>query len=194
MMKKLLILTLVLSLATVANAQLSGVQLSYSGVTNGAGVSTAVDVLVCTEIIIDVHGPANYGFTGYVIIEGNPPNSVEWGDAIGAAAPGFYVKSGYPIKYAGAGDMGGVNARYVETDWGYGYEIVVAQSVGPNTGGLEFDFAFHCSGPGYVTVSLWDDSQGYASAQDTIVLNQQIPEPLTITLLGLGGLLLRRRK
>jgi hypothetical protein len=44
-----------------------------------------------------------------------------------------------------------------------------------------------------VKITLWDVGEGYGSPQDTIIVHQ-IPEPTTMLLLGLGGLLLRRRK
>ena len=62
---------------------------------------------------------------------------------------------------------------------------------------------FHCESPTDVTLTMVagtggiDYSTGTDIAEGTIlgtVLIHQIPEPMTIALLGLGGLLLRRRK
>jgi hypothetical protein len=49
---------------------------------------------------------------------------------------------------------------------------------------------FHCEAPGDVTLTLTGDVSGVF---DTQVIHQ-IPEPMTIGLLGLGGLFLRRRR
>jgi len=193
-MKKLLIFMLVLSLATVANATI--VQLSLGGVTNGAGTTQEITVPVCTELVIDVHGPAAINWAGYIIIQGDPPADGEWGDAIGppyTIASGFYAKSGYPAVLPAAG----VNAsatRYSEAGWGWGYELTAVGAPGfPVPGGEEFDFMFHCrTAPSDAVITLWADDD-YVMPKDTIIVHQ-IPEPATIALLGLGGLLLRRRK
>jgi hypothetical protein len=53
---------------------------------------------------------------------------------------------------------------------------------------------FHCDGPGDVVVSLVHFNADFAvdGVMDSIVIHQ-IPEPMTMGLLGLGGLFLRRR-
>jgi len=52
---------------------------------------------------------------------------------------------------------------------------------------------FHCTGEGDVILLLFDPDT--LEMYDTQVIHQvPIPEPMTVVLLGLGGLLLRRRK
>ena len=60
---------------------------------------------------------------------------------------------------------------------------------------------FHCEGVGDVTIELWSLKETAvasgiyeADALMDSVLIHQIPEPMTLALLGLGGLFLRRRK
>jgi len=57
------------------------------------------------------------------------------------------------------------------------------------TGMLVNEIDFHCDGPGDVTLALVNDD---GIVIDTQVIHQ-IPEPLTLALLGLGGLFLKRR-
>ena len=57
------------------------------------------------------------------------------------------------------------------------------------------NFLYTAQSAGHATVRLWDlGMDGYLSRiTDSVVINQ-IPEPTTIVLLALGGLLMRRRK
>ena len=57
--------------------------------------------------------------------------------------------------------------------------------------GTWWDIVLHCDGEGDVIITLYDYSGWYVI--DTAVVHQ-VPEPMTIALLGLGGLFLRRRK
>jgi hypothetical protein len=200
MMKKLLIFMLVFGLTSMSFA-LTGIELSLAGVTNGEGNTQETTIEVCTEIVIDVHGPAAYDWLGYCIIEGEADELItdivggEWGDNIGPYTANndfYYEDSGYPVVQAAAGDMADA-LRYVESGWGWGYELTAAQGTGDVPGGEEFRLLFHCFATGDVTITLWDDSEGYDTPQDTIIIHQ-VPEPMTIALLGLGGLLLRRRR
>jgi hypothetical protein len=57
--------------------------------------------------------------------------------------------------------------------------------------GKWWDLELHCEGPGDAIFDLYDSS-GYVLI-DTITVHQ-IPEPMTISLFGLGAVLLGRRK
>jgi hypothetical protein len=80
-----------------------------------------------------------------------------------------------------------------------------------SAGGIAADhILFHCDGPGTVILSLLEDGnlppgatveadsgfnlsliEGYGTS---VIIHQIVPEPMTLTLLGLGGLFLARRK
>jgi len=204
MMKKLLILMLVLGLTSMANGILinvnGNVQLSVDGATNGFEDTMETTVVVSTELVIDVTGPYDGDYAAVVCIMADPipqPTGAagEWGDDLGPtySTGYYYVKSGYPIVYAAAGDVGLAFARrYEYDDWGWGYELSAASAT-HTPGGKQFEMIFHCVAEVDVTIQLWDSTVWPLTAADTIVVHQ-IPEPATMLLLSLGGLLLRRRK
>jgi hypothetical protein len=98
-----------------------------------------------------------------------------------------------PVVLDAAGDLGSVPVYTAEPDPGYG--LTVAMSPGgipPVAAGPQFNFDYSYSGDlaEGTTISLYVDPY-FAVLADSV---QIIPEPMTVMLLGLGGLLLRRRK
>ena len=175
-MKKLLVLLCVFALATVANATI--LELSIDGATNGAGTTANTTLVVSDEITIDVYCSSHDGIAPdyWLGIEGQNPDTGEWyrsTETLYAAGPQGVVMTNGTI-----GDA-----------WYYNY----VQDPGTDVGevGKWFDVVFHCTGEGELLINLYDPS-GY-NVIDTIAVTQ-IPEPMTIALLGLGGLLPRRRR
>jgi len=188
-MKKLIVLVLVLCMTSGAYAALSGIELSVDGVTNGPGIVMEIELGISEYLGIDVHGPAGYSYTGYVIIE----------EAGGAGGEWVTDQEHPAVLRPAAGDDAAMIVPYFEGGWGDGYEVTAAAFTGDPAGGKQFQMLYHCLGPDseWVRISLWDvneDDPDYLVGQDFILIHQ-IPEPMTIALLGLGGLfVLRRRK
>ena len=168
-MKKLLALLLILGMASMANAAIS---LTVAGADVGPEV-----------LISDLEG-ARIGVSsteggssplGYVIVE-------EGG--AGVLADGVVV--------AAAGDPAlAYTVPYTEAGWGAGFEWAAANT--PTvavTPGEWFNYALNGAAVGDV-VSLFVDPE-YGTPADTFTVI--IPEPLTLSLLGLGGLALLRRR
>ena len=185
-MKKFVIVMLVLGIATAANATLSLV------VDLGGGyedLESSDVVLEPTDYIwigvySDVQGVAGAPgqYNAYVAIPGDGagnPAPGSWTGNIAVYSPPA-IAAAYAVPYGytfGADWVSGVNADGVPTN----YSDI----------GVGFGYEFHCDGEGPVLIELHDGTMG--NVVDTLIIHQ-IPEPATIALLGLGGLLLRRRK
>jgi hypothetical protein len=105
---------------------------------------------------------------------------------------GLYVNSGGNVSsplnsYAAAGDLRAIQQW---TGWN-GVDITIGQGMGdPITTGVWFDMAY--DGDVGDTFDIYDYTQ--STTTTPVGTLSVIPEPVTIALLGLGGLFLRRRK
>lgn len=167
-MKKFLVLILVLGVASAANATLS---LSL----DGGPAPDEITIASSDTVTIDVHTDVGV-------------NSLSYLD-IGYISEGTYSLSN-PRLGPAAGDFPGSFSGYVPGDYDE-FEITSAWlPASTKQAGDIFLVDLHCEGEGDVVVALYD-SQG---AMIDFMTIHQVPEPMTIALLGLGGLLLRRRK
>ncbi|MBN2592459.1 MAG: PEP-CTERM sorting domain-containing protein [Sedimentisphaerales bacterium] len=164
MMRKLLILFLVLGLASTANALLIKVD-------DLEGESFEVD----TQATITVVSEDTSSWLGYIIIEEGGAGSLE--NVVILDAAGDNASTG----------------PYTEAGWGTGFELSASTLTDPTIGiGTQFSVDYVGEVGDTATISLFVDPEyttPVASVNVTVV-----PEPMTVILLGLGGLFLRRRR
>jgi len=122
--------------------------------------------------------------------------------ALAASMQGATISGGYIVNPANwtillYEDAFGAGVPLPEGENGiFGGIFTPPATVFPADGTLVDGIIFHCEGPGDVIISLYElngDTLEIMGVLDTVVVHQ-IPEPITMTLLGLGGLFLRRRK
>ena len=178
-MRKLLILMLVLGMASMANAALS---LLVGGADPGPGIT--LDQSDTIWIGVDNVSPTGQGmFDVFVIVAedgGGPEAGGSW-----TSASVLYTPPGVPA----------ISASYFGYMTGFGDTWYLVNS-SPTThvagAGLTGEFEFHCDLLlDDVVVNLVD--AGTFQVLDSLAITQ-IPEPMTMALLGFGALLLRRRK
>ena len=166
-MRKSLVLILVLGMATTASAVIVEVN----------GQTGEVLVLPDTFATVTVIGEDAANTLGYLIV-----------DVGGSGA------LSNPEVLAIAGNKAGAEAYNDEPDWGLGFMLTVASTSVPTDvePGTQFSLSYHYSGQlaRPTTISLYMDPEYEVPAAQVSI----IPEPMTVVLLGLGGLFLRRRK
>ena len=192
-MRKLLILIVVLGMASMANATL---QISVDG--DSAPVDSEIYITEASQtLVLDVHTDVTMDYTGTYLLmtvdaaEGTLSGGVP---TQGGTSSNLDAYANYFMYYAGV------------TSTMYGYYPFTSGVAGnvSDTGetttfdGLIYDeILFHCEAlTGDTVISLYSSSNsgpGTWSLDDQVIIHQ-IPEPMTMVLLGLGGLLLRRRK
>jgi len=167
MMKKVLVLMLVLGIASGANAALS-ITTQDSG---------------AFEIVKDTTATFN-------IANSEGTNYTTWIELVGDAAS----YSGDPT-FTAAGNPNGDSVVNYYPDYAGWYEINVTSfnPDNPIVAGDQIAVALLGQTVGTVTLNVYaSDGATLLATQDIQVI--PVPEPLTIALMGLGGLFLRRRK
>jgi hypothetical protein len=176
-MKKLLILMLVLGMASAANAASAELYLK------SGGLSTLPATAIGTTITVDL----------YVDVDLAGINKVDFGfgTATGTMTKGSWFNAG---STSSAGDDSSgtsiVDAYWNKSGGAADYQkdtIMYSFSVGVTTGGtiLPIMNTGDAANRGFTQ---------YTAAENTYTPLTILPEPMTIALLGLGGLFLRRRR
>ena len=170
-MKKLLLLVLILGLTSVASAAYSYNWSASQGV-------------VGTAIVLDIDRTAHTGSWGYAFKMYDPDEGGvgDIADMTGAAFGGAQ----------GSAPPAAISAYSATYD---GYDLtagaVSAEGTDVYAAGTMFSLTIMPSATGTLTITNYDTD--YVTPIDSATITI-IPEPMTIALLGLGGLFLRRRK
>jgi hypothetical protein len=170
-MKKLLVLMLVLGMASWANATLAIINNGDGTVDIECDVTLTTSDYIYATLVIDVtEGTVSGGAIESSLVSGNGDT---WQLGIGDDAEGYY----YPVP-------SGMNGVYMN-------ELIYTGTFASGTTlfeGIDVTLS-DSSGTIYVYI-IPEDFSNYGTMDDSLL----IPEPMTIALLGLGGLFLRRRR
>jgi hypothetical protein len=159
---------LVLGLASAANATL--VSLSMDGTNASDGTE---DILEDATLTVYCLGDDQSGMEYLDMLKGKATMTM-------------------PTEHTNAGDMASVSDYSTGTL--YDFELTAADSGGSYVAGIHFVAVITATGNTDDTFKLeiLEGTSPYDSIDDIVFTI--IPEPMTVALLGLGGLLLRRRK
>jgi len=192
-MKKLLVFTLILCLASMAGATL---QISVNG--NPDPIDSTIVLKPSDEIIIDIHNvgaPLADSLTMALIVD------TAAGTLSGGITNPAYDGSGNALVFLAGpyGDPVPPEERPFPMlegkNGGWGGIAVFSGSIPADTW-LVDQVIFHCHALGDAVIELikLDDASGLPTGvvYDRVIIHQ-IPEPATMLLLSLGGLLLRKK-
>jgi hypothetical protein len=191
-MKKLMILMLVLGLAPFANA---GIVLSVNGVTTSPNtnytkvVTLSVNVTDTIGIYNDTVGDTieSRNFGAYLDFENPSVGNYILGTCTkGPAAGDFSVDDGFYTFDSGGNYTGGdfeeLSFMQAWLPWT------------PEVAGTMINIPYTAAKVGTVYLTLWDSRVNFATTPVDTLIVYQIPEPMTIMMLGLGGLAIVRKR
>ncbi len=187
-MKKLLILMLVASLSALANGQM---MLSISVNGNPEPLDSYYVLVPSDTLMLDVYASPGWVTGGpddkyWAIVTDPHCATVSGGVAVIPPAPDMSMilpTADWDEVFPGEGGV-------------FGSIAGSPSSPSPAPSGTYFDeILFHCeSNNGDTLIQLWTTLDFETFNLEDVVIIHQIPEPATIALLSLGGLLLRRKQ
>jgi len=194
-MKKLIVLFAILAMVSVASAGIVDIQISSL---NGLPITAVKEITITPSTTVDMQitftGPATeWAYSVGAMLNVTGPATVDVSQAVRNPLYEAWAEVITPatnsIIEASAQDIG----------------PLIPQGNGPTPVILVSNLLLHCDAVGTVTVSLSDDAVFGSMITDvnwnpvdwsygTGVIIHQVPEPMTLVLLGLGSLFLARRK
>ncbi len=180
-MKRLLAFMLILSLASVTNA---GLQISVNGIPEP--IDSQINICPSDILILDIwtNSVISPGVgEGYWALGCNPVD----GTVTNGGLPTNVVPKYQPLS----GVIGAINFE----GGVFGGIVMTGEIPQIDAGDVIYDWMeFHTEGQGGdVVISLWFDIYSIPVLHDSVNVHV-VPEPTSMLLLGLGGLLLRKRQ
>ncbi|UCF43819.1 MAG: PEP-CTERM sorting domain-containing protein [Planctomycetota bacterium] len=182
-MKKLLVLMLVLGVTSAANA-------AISFKIEGSDAPSSISVAQGATVTIQIYSTTTENYMVYVGMD------ISTMSAFGSPSGSHTYKGSDNGPDGGnAGETGAITA-YFESGWLDGYEVRTQSTAGQVVAGIQHTVSFTAPmADGSTRVGMFRPPNYSWDADELDVLTINVPEPMTIGLLGLGGLfLLRRRK
>jgi len=197
-MKKFLVLMLVLGMASLASAAPTSLQISVHYDPPGGEpwdpdnpLESEIWLLVSETIILDIWTTTEIytqcGLEGYFVLGVDPAYGTLSG---GITVEPWNAETSIALYGDGSGDT-----YLPPPEQGILGAISTFLPQGSGVTGTVFNgIEFHCEAEGDAVINLYVTDWTTPTLIDSVIIHQGIPEPMTIALLGLGGLFLRRRR